>query len=86
MTTTVRLDRNIKVKVNIGDGLEQLLPYELVGTIHHIGNTWTNGHYISYTNVDNQWNKCDDNHTSISEFSQIETRSGYVVIYRSSNP
>ena len=82
----VRLDRNIEVKVNIGDGLEQLLPYELVGTIHHIGNTWTNGHYISYTNVDNQWNKCDDNHTSISEFSQIETRSGYVVIYRSSNP
>lgn len=45
--------------------------YRIVGCIHHIGNTLSSGHYITYRLHEGRWYECDDNNTSEVDYHSV---------------
>ena len=58
------------------------VPYSVVATIEHIGDTIQSGHYVAYVKRGEHWLKCNDRTITVADEIQATSQS-YVMILRS---
>ena len=59
--------------------------YALIGSIHHLGNSTTSGHYICKLNYDNVCYLCNDHIVSEVTSADETSDNAYIIFYKASN-
>ena len=59
--------------------------YELLAMTSHLGTSPNFGHYISYTRMEDNWNKCDDSQINIVDKSELTSSDSYLLVYKKVN-